>query len=145
MKPKNERLLHDIPKSSIAHHCVLHIQRSRNVSVCARMQGVSTSANIPVGIKQVSSLTASTTVSVVSTYACLTKISVVAYTGASWLSPPASISPIGAVTAQLLPLQVALHQPPALETVDSSIWVGVFVVKTDASISHVGQAHDHAM
>ena len=74
------------------------------------MQGKSTGTNIPVIIKQVSSLTARTTVSVVSTPVCLTKISVVAYTGASWLSPPASISPIGSTTAQLLPLQVTLLQ-----------------------------------
>lgn len=51
-------------------------------------------------------MTASTTVSVVATYVCLTKISLVAYTGATWLSPPASTSPIASVTAQLQPLQV---------------------------------------
>lgn len=83
--------------------------------VCVPVQGVSTGTDVPVGIKQVSSLTASTTVSVVSTFACVTKISLVAYTGASWLRPPASISPIGAVTAQLLPLQVTLLQACVLE------------------------------
>ncbi|KAL3148639.1 hypothetical protein ABBQ38_014062 [Trebouxia sp. C0009 RCD-2024] len=97
---------------------VTFVSTSSSVAIINNyIQGVSTGASIPVGIKQVSSLTAGTTVSVVSTYACLTKISVVAYTGASWLSPPASISPIGAVTAQLLPLQVTLLQPSVLELV----------------------------
>ncbi len=72
---------------------------------CA-LQGVNAGVNIPVSIQEAGSMTASTTVSVVATYVCLTKISLVAYTGATWLSPPASISPIAAVTAQLQPLQV---------------------------------------
>ena len=75
------------------------------------MQGVSTGVDIPVSIDQVATLTASTTVSVVDTYVCLTKISLVAYTGATWLSPPASISPIASVTAQLKPLQVSPQLP----------------------------------
>lgn len=78
--------------------------------LCMHVQGKSTGTNIPVDINQVSSLTARTTVSVVNTPVCLTKISVVAYTGASWLSPPASISPLGSTTAQLMPLQVTLLQ-----------------------------------
>ncbi|DBA74581.1 TPA: hypothetical protein ACH3X2_009453 [Trebouxia sp. C0005] len=69
------------------------------------IQGVNAGVNIPVSIQQAGSMTASTTVSVVATYVCLTKISLVAYTGAVWLSPPASISPIASVTAQLQPLQ----------------------------------------
>ncbi|KAL0035306.1 hypothetical protein WJX77_000193 [Trebouxia sp. C0004] len=69
------------------------------------IQGVDAGVNIPVSIQQAGSMTASTTVSVVATYVCLTKISLVAYTGAAWLSPPASISPIASVTAQLQPLQ----------------------------------------
>lgn len=99
---------------------------SQGMSV--HVQGISTGASIPVGIKQVSSLTASTTVSVVSTYACLTKISVVAYTGASWLRPPASISPIGAVTAQLLPLQVTLLQTSVLD-ITVRQWISRCAVK----------------
>ena len=75
--------------------------------LCMCLQGVSTGTNIPVYIQQVSSLTASTTVNVVSTFVCLTKISVVAYTGAAWLSPPASVSPVASVTAQLVALQVS--------------------------------------
>lgn len=71
------------------------------------LQGVSTGVDIPVSITQVSTLTASTTVSVVDTFVCLTKISLVAYTGAKWLSLSASISPIASVTAQLQPLQVS--------------------------------------
>lgn len=61
----------------------------------------------------VATMAAGTTVSVVSAFACLTKISLMVYTGAAWLSPPASISPIAAVTAQLQPLQVKrlLHFP----------------------------------
>ena len=51
-------------------------------------------------------MTASTTVNVEATYVCLTKITLMAYTGATWLIPPASISPIASVTAQLQPLQV---------------------------------------
>lgn len=70
------------------------------------LQGVNAGVNIPVSIQEAGSMTASTTVSVVATYVCLTKISLVAYTGATWLSPPASISPIASVTAQLQPLQV---------------------------------------
>ncbi|DBB14474.1 TPA: hypothetical protein ACH3X3_004761 [Trebouxia sp. C0006] len=69
------------------------------------IQGVNAGVNIPVSIQEAGSMTASTTVSVVATYVCLTKISLVAYTGATWLSPPASISPIASVTAQLQPLQ----------------------------------------
>ena len=68
--------------------------------------------NVQVGIQQVSAMTASTSVSVVDTYVCLAKISLVAYTGARWLSPPASISPVAAVTAQLQPLQVRWDTPP---------------------------------
>ena len=83
-------------------------------TLCVDVQGVSTGTDIAVAIRQVSSLTARTTVSVVSTPVCLTKISVVAYTGASWLSPPASISPIGLITAQLLPLQVTANLWPNL-------------------------------
>lgn len=70
------------------------------------LQGVNAGVNIPVSIQEAGSMTASSTVNVVATYVCLTKISLVAYTGATWLSPPASISPIASVTAQLQPLQV---------------------------------------
>jgi hypothetical protein len=80
-------------------------------------QGVNAGVTIPVSIPQVGSMTASTTVSVVATYVCLTKISLVAYTGATWLSPPASISPIASVTAQLQPLQV--HSAGHFETAAS--------------------------
>ena len=82
------------------------------------MQGVTEGTDIQVAIQQKGSLTASTTVSVVKSYVCLTKISVVAYTGASWLSPPASINPVASVTAQLVPLQVrCLHTPISLHLV----------------------------
>ena len=79
------------------------------------VQGVSTGVAIPVSIVQVTTLTltASTTVSVVDTFVCLAKISLVAYTGATWLSPPASISPTASVTAQLKPLQVKAFLHPA--------------------------------
>ena len=79
------------------------------------LQGVSTGVDIPVSIVQVTTLTltASTTVSVVDIFVCLAKISLVAYTGATWLTPPASISPTASVTAQLKPLQVKAFLHPA--------------------------------
>lgn len=95
--------------------------------------------SIPVSITQVSSLTAGTTVSVVSTPVCLTKISVVAYTGASWLSPPASISPIGLTTAQLLPLQVTLLQTPLLNMLHLSRRLNLSIIDVMASMCNIVQ------
>ena len=74
------------------------------------MQGKGLGTAIPVFVVQAGTLTASTTVDVVNSFACLTKISLVAYTGATWLSPPASISPVASVTAQLRALQVSTCQ-----------------------------------
>lgn len=74
---------------------------------CIYLQGVSAGiATVSVYQAQAGTLSASTSVSVVDTFTCLTKISVVAYTGAAWLSPPASISPQASITAPLLALQV---------------------------------------
>lgn len=85
----------------------MHLASTSDSLPC--LQGVAVGTAIPISVVNAGgSLTASTNVDVVDTFVCLTKISLVAYTGATWLSPPASISPVASVTAQLQALQVRL-------------------------------------
>ena len=75
------------------------------------MQGLSAGSGIPV-TTQATALTATTAVQVVDAYVCLTKISVVAYTGGQWLQPPSTVGLYGTTTAALNAFQVsspALH------------------------------------
>lgn len=70
------------------------------------MQGLSAGSSIPV-TAQATALTATTAVQVVDSYVCLTKISVVAYTGGQWLQPPSTVGLYGTTTAALNAFQVS--------------------------------------
>ena len=70
------------------------------------MQGLSAGSGIPI-TAQATALTANTAVQVVDSYVCLTKISVVAYTGGQWLQPPSTVGLYGTTTAALNAFQVS--------------------------------------
>ena len=76
--------------------------------MCIVLQGVNASSSVPITIRQYGLLSASTTVAVTNNYVCMTKISLVAFTGATWLQPAASLPLYAPSTAGLAVLQVTV-------------------------------------